>query len=139
MSKPKYIEIELLGPPIRGYPAFTLCFVMSPQGNCLLKGQNIREIEEYISARFSLCIYRMTFWNEGVSRGYWRGKCPAGVYIHISEPHPPETPGCASRTRQRKTHVQFHHLYTDTRTILKYRHMPNRWIPEWDKALERVR
>lgn len=104
--------------------AYTLCFVYSKhKGNFVLRGY-MREVEEYLKKNYTHYFYNMSLWSQGFHRDIWRfWKDDIGVFIASNR----------DRKKGRKTEVRpYWHDEIDDFTF-KFKRLPKRWIPEFDK------
>ncbi len=86
MQKMKTIELskfEYRSAKWGGSQPFTMCFCYPKSGPVVIKGM-AEEVKKYINTKLSPCHYRIVFFKEGVTRGYW-GSNIDGVYISIRE------------------------------------------------------
>jgi hypothetical protein len=127
----KYPVIEIPADGKRGMMggAYCLCFVYSKyKGNFVLKGY-MREVEEYLKKNYTHYFCNYSLWNLSQSRGIWYfWKKNIGIFnVSIKE-----------RKKGKKTEVRPYMDFVLTEEELeaktfKFRRLPKRWIPEFDK------
>lgn len=113
--------------------AYCLCFVYSKyKGNFVLRGY-IKEVEEYLKKNYTHYFCNFTLWYRGFNRDIWDfWKEDVGIF------HPSIR---EKKRKKKKIEVRpFSAWFEDDVTTeekdkmaLKFRRMPKRWIPEFDK------
>jgi len=129
----KYPVIEVPASGKRGWMggAYVLCFVYSKhKGNFVLKGY-IKEVQEFLKKNYTHYFYNMSLWYHGSNRdlwGFWKGNVgifePAkrrGDFKFMVRPYGGSITGeiLSDEELQAKT--------------FKFKRLPKRWIPEFDK------
>lgn len=130
-EKKKYPVIKV---PSNGHPnwmegARTLCFVYSKyNGNFILEGYR-GEVEEYLKSRYTHYFCYFSMWCQGRSRGnwhFWRDSVgifsPCKSYKEWKYVVRPYTGGRKDVSVEESNKKSF-----------KFKRMPKRWIPEFDK------
>ena len=101
-----------------GSQPYTLAFCYPKEGPLLIKGMG-EEVEKYVKNKVGTCHFRITYWMEGKSRGYWRIN-RSDAYIHL--------------TNDNKDKHQRYHLviYSDKRVIVDkwMRRVPEHFMRE---------
>lgn len=113
--------------------AYCLCFVYSKyKGNFVLKGY-VREVEEYLKKNYTHYFYNKSLWCKGFNRdiwGFW--KKDVGIF----------EPSLRAKIKgKKKIEVRQYTSWDESdtttkekdRTSLKFKRLPKRWIPEFDK------
>jgi len=113
--------------------AYCLCFVYSKyKGNFVLKGY-VKEVEEYLKKNYTHYFCNKSLWFHGFNRDIWDfWKEDVGIF-HSSIRE--------KKRKKKKIEVRpFSAWFEDDVTTqekdkmaLKFRRMPKRWIPEFDK------
>jgi hypothetical protein len=109
--------------------AFTLCFVYSKyNGNFVIRGYH-REVIDFLKRNFTHYFCYISMWNDGQSRGHWKFWKENNVTIF--EPSP------RSRDKFIRSYkynvVKYYPNSFERMTEIKFKRMPHRWIPEFDK------
>ena len=112
--------------------AYCLCFVYSKhKGNFVLRGY-VREVEEYLKKNYTHYFCNKSLWSSGQNRDIWSfWKDSVGI----------SHPSLRERKKGRKIEVRaYRNWFDDAPTMeerekmtIKFRRMPKRWIPEFDK------
>lgn len=134
MKKKNYpvIKVPSNGKPNWGEGARTLCFVYSKhQGNFILEGY-LGEVKNFLKANFTHYFCYFSLWHNGRSRGYWRFWKDNMVSIF--------QPSKVSKHWKYRV-VQyvpdggygFSIFNKKVNTVLEFKRLPKRWIPEFDK------
>jgi hypothetical protein len=121
-NKKEFKEIVLPNKGHEGHNPYTLAFVYAENGNLLVKGY-IQEVNEYLKTLGQKYFTRYTFYNQGEHRGHWKFY-KDGVYI--------STPDIKRRKKDSKNKYEFVSYITKPITTLKFKRIPNRWIPEFN-------
>lgn len=127
----KYLVIDVPASGKRGWSGgtYTLCFVYSKyKGNFVLKGY-YKEVQEYLKKNYTHYFYNMSLWHCGLNRDIWGFWKPD---IGIFKPSPRE-----KRRGEKKIEVRTYSNWlrdeTNEELSFKFKRMPKRWIPEFDK------
>lgn len=131
IEKKKYPIIKV---PANGHldwyeGARTLCFVYSKKhGNFILEGYR-GEVDEYLKKNYTHYFCYISMWSEGRSRGMWHfWKDSVGIFSpskmfkswkYVIRPY---TGGYDNISKEESD-----------KKALKFKRMPKRWIPEFDK------
>ncbi len=102
--------------------AFTIAFVKSKKGNFILRGY-IKEIEEYLKKNYTHYFANLTLYHNGEHRNIWKF-WKEDVSIYTNKIHR------GRKTFRRGMQVIF--TKEGKRTVLNFKRMPNKWIPEFD-------
>jgi len=104
--------------------AYCMLFVYSKyDGNFILKGY-LREVDKYLKENYTHYFYYRSMWSNKISRGYWSFWKER---VHFFE-------GNKSK-REKFRVVKFDETSYETKkeVELKFKRLPKRWIPEFDK------
>lgn len=131
LSNKKYPTIEIPADGKRGMSggAYCLCFVYSKyKGNFVLKGY-MREVEEYLKKNHTHYFCNYSLYHSGQNRDIWHfWKKDIAIFdVSIKE-----------RRKGKKTEVRPYMDSEPDKAVLeaktfKFRRLPKRWIPEFDK------
>jgi len=101
---------------------YVLCFVHAPLESVVLAGW-LPEVMEFLISNYSKSMYRLVGWNAGKKVTYPWALTNGNKTIRTSSPH----------SISRRRHFCF---YSDKGDLLhKLRHIPNKWIKEYDDIL----
>lgn len=107
--------------------AFTLCFVYSKyNGNFIIRGYR-KEVMEFLEKNFTHYFCYISMWNDGQSRGHWKFWKDNNVTIFAPSPRSKYMPSYKYKV------VKYYPNSFDRMIELKFKRMPHRWIPEFDK------
>lgn len=103
--------------------AFTICFVYSKShGNFVLKGY-YREVRKYLESNYKDYFCNYTLYSRYGHRSIWTFS-KYGVIIH--------EPNSYLITNSNKFHI-INYNSDGTENVLKFKRLPRKWIPEFDK------
>lgn len=102
--------------PNQGYQ-YCIIFAYAKNGNFIIKGDFPRVISEL---RKYLCVYRLTSWKNGKSRGYWRTNIPGMQIVKDI------------KNKRVVNKIYYGNAYENFRL---FRHIPKKWISFYDEAL----
>jgi len=109
--------------------ARTMCFVYSKHhGNFILEGYRV-EVEEYLKKNYTKYFCYFSMWSYGISRGSWKFWKDRDVTIMAPSK-------CRKDWKYKITSYMPRYSYLQDVKIkaeLRFKRMPNRWIPEFDK------
>jgi hypothetical protein len=121
----RVIEVPASGKTTWMGGAYTIAFVRSKSGNFILKGY-MREIEEYLKENYTHYFANLTLYHKGKSRNIWRfwkdnvslweSKTPRGRKYYT-----------------RGMEFRFTNPSTGKRESMRFKRLPNKWIPELEK------
>lgn len=120
-------EVKASGKPCWSEGGYCLLFVYSKNdGNFILKGY-FAEVTKFLEKNYTHYFYYLSLWHDGKSRGYWRFWKDA---VTIYQPNKR-----AKAFKYRVVKYNRMSMYMDNKieAELKYKRMPNHWIPEFDK------
>lgn len=126
------IDVPANGKPEWSGGAYTLCFVYSKyNGNFVLRGY-YKEVGEYLKKNYTHYFCNMSLWYAGQNRDIWSfWKTNVGI-TH---------PSIREKKKGKRVEVwAYRNWFDDDPTeeerevmTIKFRRMPKRWIPEFDK------
>jgi hypothetical protein len=96
---------------------YCMCFVYTPTKFVLLKGMAFK-VEPYLKANYPKAVYRMTYWKDGRSRGFWRST----LRISFSFDY---------KNRRHEISIR---MPDGTEKLMNVRRIPKKWIPFYDQA-----
>lgn len=105
-----------------GTDPYTIAFVYSPDGNCVVKGMS-KTVEDFINTNFPRCIYYITYWNNGECRGFWSS--PLSMYIERKK---------QSNGKYRFV-VSMQTMNGFERNVFSFRRVPRKWLHTYDRAI----
>jgi len=103
-----------------GTEPYTIAFVYHPEGSCVVKGMS-REVRNYIKNNFSRCIYYVTNWQNGKSRGYWSSTLALYIVRKIK-----------GRTRFVVSMRYKNGIYR--KSVISFRRVPKKWLDIYNQA-----
>lgn len=116
------IQVPANGKPDWYLGARTLCFVYSKHhGNFILEGYR-GEVMEYLKKNYTHYFYYVSMWCDGKSRGHWQFWKD---YITIIEPD-------KRKPKRRKPQFKYRINGYNSVSLLSFKRIPKRWIPEFD-------
>lgn len=118
-----------------GTDPWSIFFVYSKRGNFIIKGMS-REVEKYIHDSFDRAFCRYTFWQNGMSRGFWRfwgadfyfgsskvrNRRKNTIYTFLTI----KSPDCNGEIIKRRKEC----------TLMTVRNIPKRWLPIFDYIID---
>lgn len=135
------IEIKADGQRGMAGGAYTLCFVYSKfKGNFVIKGY-VREVEEYLKKNYTHYFYNLSLWNLGTHRDIWHfWKKSANIYEPKKYKKGVKKEDLMFRVRPTtdwswdvsEEEYKRQHKEADEKE-LRFKRMPKRWIPEFEK------
>ena len=115
---------------------YCMLFVYTPTDNILIKGMP-DACNRYVDQHYPICVYRYTYWKNGVSRGTWR--CGKGMRMDIHKVREDNHSrfgdiGDGRKVWEVTTYVPGSGRMIEGRTV-RIRRLPHRWISLYDEAI----
>jgi len=112
--------------------AYCLCFVYSKHsGNFVLRGY-VKEVDEYLKKNYTHYFYNKSLWHQGFNRdiwGFWKEN--VGLFKPSKRDKEPKIVvrpyTCSYRVKNEMSEEEL-----EAKTF-KFKRLPKRWIPEFDK------
>ena len=129
----KYKTITL---EIPEHGLFALCFVISPEGNFIIKGED-DICRKYINQHYPVCIFRQERYQKTRHWGLWR----ANGFCLFHRNHGLNTfvwtcyNGLVYPFENRSS--RFVLTNRDMSKGFSYRRLPKKWLPEWNQLLQK--